>query len=169
MKPTNCLAIVYETGAIFIDSTFRTEIQLSGLIKPGEKASIVRVVVSEHRKRSLDSNALQAVWIREVSDHTGESIKYVRATVKRDLGLPILRYEAVTPEELRIAKMINATLKAINYDLMSPKQQLNAVDMFSVTSAMTTKQHKKMLDDMANFYADKIGLVLVSNGGKQWS
>ena len=166
MKAVSCLAIVYDTGNIFIDSTFRTEIQLSGLIKPGEKASIVRVNVSENRKRSLDSNALQAVWIREVADHTGESIKYVRATVKRDLGLPILRYEAVTPEELRIAKMINATLKAINYDLMTPKQQLNAMELFSVTSAMSTKQHKKMLDDMASHYADKIGLILVSNRGQ---
>ncbi len=166
MKQVSCLAIVYDTGSIFIDSTFRTEIQLSGLIKPNEKASIVRVNVSENRKRSLDSNALQAVWIREVADHTGESIKYVRATVKRDLGLPILRYEAVTPEELRIAKIINATLKAINYDLMTPKQQLNAMELFSVTSAMSTRQHKKMLDVMSNFYADKLGLILVSNGGK---
>ena len=166
MKPTNCLAIVYEDGGIFIDSTIKYEVQLSGLIKRGEKAQIVRVSVSETKKRSLDSNALQAVWIREVSDHTGESIAYVRATVKRDLGLPILRYDTITPEEIHIAKMMNATLKAINYDFMSPKQQLNVIKMFSVTSAMSTRQHKKMLDDMANHYAASIGLVLVSNGGK---
>jgi len=166
MKAVSCLAIVYEDGGIFIDSTIRHEVELSGLIKRGEKASIKRVSVSEDRKRSLDSNALQAVWIREVSEHTGESIKYVRATVKRDLGLPILRYEAVTPEELRIAKMINSTLRAIGFDLMSPKQQLNAMDLFSVTSAMSPKQHKKMLDDMACHYADKIGLILVSNRGQ---
>jgi hypothetical protein len=163
MKPVSCLAIVYESGGIFIDSSIKYEVQLSGLIKLGEKASIKRVTVSESKKRSLDSNALQAVWIREVSEHTGESIAYVRATVKRDLGLPILRFEAVTPEEIHIAKMMNATLKAINYDLMNPKQQLNVIKMFSVTSAMSTKQHKKMLDDMCNSYADKLGLVLVSN------
>ena len=163
MKQINCLAIVYESGGVFIDTSIRSEINLSGLIKPNDNARIVRVTVSEAKKRSLDSNALQAVWIREVADHTGESIAYVRATVKRDLGMPILRFEAVTPEEIHIAKMMNATLAAINYDLMNPKQQLNVIKMFSVTSAMSTKQHKKMLDDMACHFADKLGLILVSN------
>ena len=163
MKAVSCLAIVYESGGIFIDSTIKHEVQLSGLIKQGEKASIKRVSVSEDRKRSLDSNALQAVWIREISSWSGESIKYVRATVKRDLGLPILRYEAVTPEELRISKKINAVLSRIQFDLMSPKQQLSALELFSVTSVLSPKQHKKMLDDMVNVYANN-GLVLVSNG-----
>ena len=115
------------------------------------------------KKRSLDSNALQAVWIAEVSEHTGESITHVRRTVKRDLGLDVLRYDTETPDEEKAAKMINYTLKAINYDNLTPGQQLNVMDMFNVTSVMSRRQHKKMLDQMVNHYADKLGLILVSN------
>ena len=69
----------------------------------------------------------------------------------------------MTPEELRISKKINAVLSRIQFDLMSPKQQLSALELFSVTSVLSPKQHKKMLDDMVNVYANN-GLVLVSNG-----
>ncbi len=164
MKPVYCLAIVYESGAIYIDSTFKTEVQLAGLIGTGDRASIKRVLVSEEKKRSLDSNALQAVWIREVSEWSGESIKHVRATVKRDLGLPIIRYEHSTPEEQKMAKMICFTLNKIGYDGMTPAQQLSVTSMFNVTSIMSSKQHKRLLDDMANHYAAN-GLILVSNKG----
>ena len=119
------------------------------------------------KKRSSDSNALQAVWIAEVSEHTGEPKTYVRDYVKAELGLPILRYDAETPEEQQTAKMINFTLDKIGFDDFTPKQQIGAMKLFNVTSAMSRRQHKKMLDDMVCYYANKLGLVLVSNRGKR--
>lgn len=117
------------------------------------------------KKRSMDSNALQAVWIREVSDFTGEGIPYVRSYVKLNIGLPVLQYDVDQSDlgEVKAARMINYTLNKIGFDQMNPKQKFNVMEMFAVTSQMSRRQHKKMLDDMANHYADKIGLVLVSN------
>lgn len=117
------------------------------------------------KKRSLDSNALQAVWIKEVSEHTGEPVTYVRNYVKAELGLDVLRYDTETEEEKDVAEMINFTLKQIGFDDLNPAQQINAMKLFNVTSAMSRRQHKVMLDNMAAHYADKLGLILVSNKG----
>ena len=115
------------------------------------------------KKRGLDANALQAVWIAEISEHTGESKVYVRDYVKCGFGLDILRYDTETPDEIETAKMINYTLDKIGYDRFTPAQQIKAMKLFNVTSSMSRRQHKKMLDEMANHYADKLGLILVSN------
>ena len=116
------------------------------------------------KKRSLDSNALQAVWIREISDWSGESLSYVRGVIKRDYGVDVICYNAETEEEKQRAERILWTLNKIGYFNMTTKQQLIVLEQFAVTSIMTRRQHKVMLDDVVNHYANH-GLILVSNKG----
>lgn len=116
------------------------------------------------KKRSLDSNALQAVWIREISEWSGESILHVRGVIKRDFGVDVICYNVETEEEKEMSVQILWTLNKIGYFMMTPKQQLTVLKQFAITSIMTRRQHKVMLDDVVNFYANH-GLVLVSNRG----
>ena len=116
------------------------------------------------KKRSLDSNALQAVWIREISEWSGEDKEHVRGVIKRDYGVDVICYNVETEEETKRAERILWTLNKIGYFTMTPKQQLIVLEQFAVTSIMTRRQHKVMLDDVVNFYANH-GLILVSNKG----
>ena len=116
------------------------------------------------KKRSLDSNALQAVWIREISEWSGESIPHVRGVIKRDYGVDVICYSLETQEEMDRAVPIVWTLNKIGYFTMTPSQQLTVLEQFAITSIMTRRQHKVMLDDVVNHYANH-GLILVSNKG----
>lgn len=115
----------------------------------------VDIEEGERKKRSLSANALQAAWISEVADWQGHTEKYVRNYVKAELALPIL-----LEDESDIAKKISYTLDKIGYDLMTPAQRIEVMDMFNVTSILTTKQHTRFRGQMQRHYADA-GLNLV--------
>ncbi len=146
------------------DGTGYTELH-GYLVENESKVMTYYAMEGVPKKRSLDSNALQAVWIAEVSEHTGQSKEYVRDYVKCHLGLEVLRFNTETVDEEETAKMINYTLKKIDFDNFTPAQQIKAMKLFNVTSAMSRRQHKLMLDRMAEHYADALGLILVSNRG----
>jgi hypothetical protein len=115
----------------------------------------VDIEEGERKKRSLSANALQAAWISEVADWQGHTEKYVRNYVKAELALPILlEYES------DISKKISYTLDKIGYDLMTPSQRIEVMDMFNVTSILTTKQHSRFREQMQKHYSDA-GLELV--------
>jgi len=120
------------------------------------KSVTIDVEEGERKKRSLSANALQAVWITEIAEWQGHTEKYVRNYVKAELALPIL----LEDEESETVERIAWTLDKINYHLMTPAQKINVMDMFQVTSLMTTKQHNRLRDQMQKHYSDA-GLELV--------
>ena len=120
------------------------------------KACTVDIAEGERKKRSSPANALQAVWITEVAEWQGHTEKYVRNYVKAELALPIL----LEDEESEIGKKIKYTLNKIGYDLMSPSQRIEVMDMFKVTSILSTKQHNRFREQMQRHYSDA-GLNLV--------
>lgn len=108
-------------------------------------------------KRSLDANALQAVFITQISNHYGHDVRTVRNELKRDHGVPVL----LAAGDDR-SKKLAWTLNKIGYHDMSPAQQISVMDMFNVTSIMTTAEHREMLNSVQAYYRDH-GLILESN------
>jgi hypothetical protein len=136
-------------------SNYQAMFQFIGsIVNQGEYAT-VSVKQGKQKKRSLSVNALQSVWIKEVSEWSGHTEQYVRSHDKLEFGLPILR-----AGENEAATAMNWMLKKIGFDEMSPKQQMVIVDQFSVTSIMTTEQHREYRNAVQAFYADA-GLILV--------
>jgi len=126
-----------------------------GLILEQGKKATVEITEGEKKKRSLSANALQAVWIKEIANHEGQTEKYVRDYIKREIGLPILR-----GENNKTAEALNWTLHKINYDLMTPAQKAKVLDLYAVTSIMTTQQHKRFRNQVQRHYRDEADLEL---------
>lgn len=129
--------------------------QIGAILLTGSPATVT-IEAGEKKTRSLPANALQQAWIREVADWQGVTEKYVRNYVKAELALPIL-----LEDDTDIAKKIKYTLGKINYDLMTPAQRIEVMDMFNVTSILSTKQHNRFRDQMQRHYQDA-GLNLVA-------
>jgi len=128
---------------------------IGNVLKQG-KSVTVDLAEGERKQRSLTANALQAAWIAEIASWQGVTEKYVRNYVKAELALPIL----LEDESSGVAKKIRYTLNKINYDLMTPAQRIEVMDMFNVTSILTTKQHNRFREQMQVHYSDA-GLELV--------
>lgn len=120
----------------------------------------VTVEQGEPTKRSLSANALQAVWIQEIANWQGESEHYVRLWVKAKLALPVIVNDTKTKDEEERSKKINWTLNKIGYFDMTEPQQLKVVDMFEITSAMSTRQHNRFREQMQRHYGN-MGLELI--------
>jgi hypothetical protein len=114
----------------------------------------VTVKKGEDKQRSLSANALQAAWINEISEFTGDTKDQVRKYIKREIGLPIIRY---SPDFVAL----DYTLTKVNYDMMSPAQKDAVLNFINVTSVMNTKDHSKLMTDIQNHYRDTLGLELV--------
>ena len=119
-------------------------------------AVTVDIEPGERKKRSLSANALQQAWIREIANWQGHTEKYIRNYVKAELALPIL----LEDEQRDIVKKIRYTLNKIGYDLMAPSQRIEVMDMFNVTSVLSTKQHNRFREQMQRHYSD-MGLELI--------
>lgn len=126
---------------------------IASILSTGNAVTI-DVESGERKKRSLPANALQQAWIREISEWQGHTERHVRNYVKAELALPIL-----LESNSDIAKKIRYTLDKINYDLMTPAQRIEVMDMFNVTSILNTKQHNRFREQMQAHYLDA-GLAL---------
>lgn len=129
------------------------------LAKHDNEVMTVTIDPGEPKTRTLSANALQAVWIREIADWQGDSEHNVRLWVKAKIALPILCRNVETEDEKIRAKRVMWTLKRIGYFEMSDEQKMNAMDIFDVTSVMTTRQHKRFRDQMQAHYGNA-GLIL---------
>ena len=103
-------------------------------------------------KRSLDANAVQHLWYKQISEHTGEDIKTVGNMCKLDFGLPILLAGIYGDK-------ISYTLKKIEFHKWQRQQQINFMDILAVTSLFKSKEHNQYRDNMQAFYRDN-GLEL---------
>ena len=119
----------------------------------------VTIEAGINKKRSLSANALQAAWIKEISDWSGEDIVYVRRYIKINIGLGILLGDTKTEQEKEIASMVDWTLKKVGFNRFMPAQKLAFSDMLPVTSVMSSRQHTALRDQIKAHYLNS-GLEL---------
>ena len=93
--------------------------------------------------RTVDQNSLYYKWIAEIARQTHDSDIDVRRYCKFTFGLPILFEEDMHKQRDLLRKYFaNAT----------HAEKLAMMDMFNVSSLMTTKQFKRYLDQIALHY-----------------
>ena len=89
------------------------------------------------RDRSLDQNALQFQWAREVSEQLGDrSIEDVRRDWKLRHGVPILRADGGD-----FCELYDRTIKPLPFEM-----KVRFMGMVAVTSRMTVKQMTQYLN-----------------------
>lgn len=116
--------------------------QLTDLVLAGKEFT---VTVSEYSKRKLSANAVQHVWYKVISEHTGEDLKTVECRCKRDFGLPILLAGDNGP--------VNSwMLDRMHFGELSDSQQLKVIGAMAITSTFTTKQHNQYRDNIQSFW-----------------
>lgn len=111
----------------------------------------LRVTGSVDKPRSLDQNALSHTWYDQVSRELGEdSPLAVKAYCKLHFGVPILRAE----NELFREVYDIAVLRTLSYE-----QKLKLMEVFPVTSEMTTTQLTKYLEAVREHYKNRVELL----------
>ena len=102
------------------------------------------------RDRSLDQNALQFQWAREVSEQLGDrSIEDVRRDWKLRHGVPILRADGGD-----FCELYDRAIKTLPFEM-----NVRAMGLLSVTSRMTVKQMTQYLNAVYD-EATEMGLEL---------
>jgi hypothetical protein len=144
MKPVHCLAVVYKDGSIFIDSTARSEIELTSMAKPGGR--VVKVKVVEHKIRSLPANNLLHLWHQSLSGVMGYDVIETKQVIKIMFGFPVL-----LQEENEISKKLNWMLERFDWIGLSWIRKIKLAEMIPCTSLMTTKQLKLMMDNIKDW------------------
>lgn len=154
MKPIYCLGILYDSGAIYIDNTIKTEIQLSGLISQTDRARIVKVKIEENAKRTLPANALFHVWSQQLSGFTGNDVKAQKAALKMDFGYPILRAnEELWPK-------LKQLFAGVNWWKLSYEQKVEMSELIPCTSVMSPKELKLMMDNIKDWAMNTFNIEL---------
>ncbi len=160
MKPVYCLAIVYDTGEIYIDSSIKTEVQLSGLLEVGAKASIRRVKVDESLKRSPSASALFHIWSQQLSGFTGNDVVSQKAELKIKFGYPILRKNAAVWERLQML------FNGVGWWKLPYDEKIKYSELIPCTSIMEAKELKLMMDNIKDWARSQFGIEL-SNGKEE--
>lgn len=114
------------------------------------KYPVCTVIIQEgeHKKRSLSANALQAVWIKQISEYSGDSIDQVRSDLKMLLGLPVLLFDTITDEEKETARICKYMLDRSQFNSMSLSRKRKMMRMIPVTSVMTKRQHREYMKNV---------------------
>ena len=110
------------------------------------------ITVKEWTARSLPANAVYHVWVKQISEHTGENIKTVEARCKRDHGLPI----ALSGENGQVLAWM---LEQCHFNRLNDSQQLKLVSAMEISRNFTTKEHNDYRDSIQQFWNDN-GLML---------
>lgn len=108
------------------------------------------VNVTKWSKRSREANAVQHVWYKAISEHTGEDIKTVECRCKRDFGLPILFASDKGVVQSWLLKDLHR---------LSDEQQLKVIAVTAVTRDFTSSEHKQYRDNIQSFW-NQNGLFL---------
>lgn len=111
----------------------------------------LRVEHSADKPRTLPANALSHVWYEQVSRELGEdSPLAVKAYCKLHFAVPIMRAE----NELFREVYDIAILRTLSYE-----QKLKLMEVFPVTSEMTTTQLSKYLEAVREHYKNRVELL----------
>ena len=157
-KPVYCLAIAYESGAIYIDNTIKSEVELSGLISPSDRARIVKVKVEENSKRSLPASALFHIWAQQLSGFTGNDVVTQKAELKINFGYPILRANAEMWERLQLL------FNGVDWWALSQEEKIKMSELIPCTSIMSTKELNQMMKDVQNWAMAQFNIELTNRG-----
>lgn len=111
------------------------------------------VTVAKGRKRSVEQNKLQRLWMNEIAEQLGDQTpEEVRAYCKLTIGVPLLR-----AENEHFCERYDSVLKPLPYEA---KLAIMAEPLdLPVTRLMTTDQHRRYLDGVFKHFSEK-GLVL---------
>lgn len=134
---------------IIINSEVSLQDAIGLLRETWHKNRYVRMVLKAKR-RSLDQNALAAVWYEQMAreDRQDDSLGH-KAYCKLHHGVPILRAE---DEEFR--QFYDGALKGLTYE-----QKREAMKFVPVTSIMSVEQLSKYLDAVHDDYTRRgVGL-----------
>jgi hypothetical protein len=111
------------------------------------------VDVTRGKRRSVEQNRLQRLWLNEISEQLGDrTAEEVRGECKLTIGVPMLRAENEAFRE-----KYDAFVRPLPYEqklafMMEPLD-------FPVTRLMTTDQKRRYLDSLYRQYTER-GLVL---------
>ena len=154
MKPVFCMAILSDDGSVFIDSTVKSEVELSGLAnRPNSR--VVKVKVSEHTLRSLPANNLLHLWHQGLSGHMGEDVLAVKQILKINFGFPIL-LSGNDDVSVRLEWMF----KKLGWARLTWQQKLKIAELIPCTSIMSTKQLKQMMDNIKDWAMNNFNVSL---------
>lgn len=104
--------------------------------------------IQSGKKRSIDQNKLQRMWVMEIAEQLGETAEYWRAYCKLHFGVPVMRAE----NELFAAKY-DEYIRPLPYET---KLAFMAVPLdFPVTRIMNTKQKTAYLDAINRHFAEQ--------------
>lgn len=100
------------------------------------------------RKRSIEQNKLQRLWMNEISEQFGDTPEHWRAYCKLTIGVPLLRSENDTFRE-----RYDAIVRPLPY-VMKLAIMTEPLDL-PVTRIMTTKQKTNYLDQVFRHFAEQ--------------
>lgn len=106
------------------------------------------VTVETGRRRSIEQNRLQRLWMREVSEQLGETTEYWRGFCKLTIGVPMLRSEN---DEFR-AKY-DKVVRPLSYE-QKLAIMMEPLDL-PVTRIMTTKQKTDYLEQIFRHFSEQ--------------
>jgi len=104
--------------------------------------------IEKGRRRSIDQNRLQRLWMREVSEQMGETAEYWRGFCKLTIGVPLLRSEN---DDFR-AKY-DKVVRPLSYE-QKLAIMMEPLDL-PVTRIMTTKQKTDYLDQIFRHFSEQ--------------
>lgn len=135
---------------------YKDAITLIDTLLANDLTITVTVTDGVAKKRTLSANALQHVWIKQIADFSGETLKNTENELKRDIGLRVLLGEGD-----QAAIVLGYMLEKCNYYTMTEEQKREVMNVIAVTSVMSSRQHKRYLDEVQMTYAQQ-GLILES-------
>lgn len=130
----------FEVNTVTVKGIFQ---EIVKFVRPNKRYLIT---VKEWTRRSLPANAVVHIWIKQISDYTGEDIKTTEARCKRDHGLAI----ALSGES---GAVIAYMLEKCQFYRMSDEQQLHLVSAMEITRNFTTNEHYLYRNSIQNFWA----------------
>jgi len=118
------------------------------------------VTISRGKRRSLDQNRLQRMWMLEAQEQLGtDTAEGFRGYSKLHFGVPILR-----AEDDKFAAEYDAIIRPLPYE---QKLRLMQVPFdFGVTRQMTTKQKTQYLDAVSAHFSG-LGVLLTQPEGRE--
>lgn len=144
-----------------------TEIILTGIEQQNHAIDTIRQILPNGKycvrieevseKRRDKQNRLSHAWYPQIGKHTGAGTIYERSLCKLIYGIPILRARTGnTKEGNRAADLYEKYISMYNFEA-----QMELIEDFPVTRAMSVKQFAEYLRTVQQESASKYGVQLI--------